>query len=146
MPDFVGEQEETDGDGDGSGAGTAIEAVPTDAPAPAGEAIKYVFVNIGKFGRDVQAGKTLTLDVTVKIRGRLFILHSVPLLVHPPKPQPDHTVQVVLTPKKDIVFEYGGHNTGEPAQRMTLSKTSKFWRTFPAPEPHQPAREPALQL
>lgn len=145
MPDIVGETEATDGGGNGNGAGTATEAVPTDAPGPRGEVIKYEFVNIGKFGRDVQAGKTLTLDVTVKIRGRLFALRNVPLVIQPPKPQPDHTVQIVLTPKKDIIFEYGGHNTGEPAQRMTLSKTSKFWRTFPAPEPHQPTREPALQ-
>ncbi len=144
MPDVVGETEATDGGGDGSGAGTATEAVPTDAPGPAGEAIKYEFVNIGKFGRDVQAGKTLTLDVTVKIRGRLFILRNVPLVVQPPQPQPDHTVKIVLSPNKDIVFEYGGHDAGTSPQRMTLSKTSRFWRTFAAPQPGQPAREPAL--
>jgi hypothetical protein len=148
-PPTFGEPEGGGGAGEGAG-GTAIEAVPTTSPSPQGKYEPYEIVTFGKFDRNVAKDTEVTLDVTVKVRGRTVTLRRVKLVVVENRPTADGGARVVLSPGKPLVFDVRApSDTGAPTL-ITLSADSRLWRTFPsksaAKRPPAPAAEPEPAL
>jgi hypothetical protein len=121
---------ESGGDG-GDATGAAIEGKLTKAPGQTGPHRAYEFVDIENFGSTLAKDAKVNLDITQKISGETVVLRKVPLVVIERSEAPDGEVKIVLSPGRDLAFDVGKRKPQRVGPVVTLSGTSRFWKTFP---------------